>query len=153
MCSAFTYSALSMLLPRLKCLSILQRRAVRIAAKKLHGITCRYWKVLSSLSIFKFDSINKFVNSIFMFRCERKLLLLIFNNYFKKNIGCHAHFTEYQASFYSIFARTNTRSFAFKTAGPAIWNSLPMDIPSVPGLRFVEKMRQLLCLQLFHTAQ
>lgn len=51
---------------------------------------------------------------------EHKLLLQIFNNYFRSYADCHSHFTRAQKNCYDASACTNIRLFAIKCSGPTL---------------------------------
>src|SRR6218665_2231177 len=130
---------------RIKCLSVLQRRAVRLIAAggdgKAVGIktnSCFY-----NHNILKFSTINKYEICIFIFKNERRLLPSIFKTYFRCYADCHPHFTRAQRNFYTAPARTNIRLFAIKCSGPAIWNTLPLNLRTKTHLSlFKRELRQ-----------
>ena len=45
----------------------------------------------------------------------------------------------------TILARTNSRRFSIRVAGPAAWNALPKDLQSIPNLNlFLKKVQSWL---------
>src|SRR6218665_1522869 len=79
-------------------------------------------------SILKIDRIKIYQTSEFILRFNRGQLPKAFSNYFEVVSEVHSHFTRRVNDYRIDFARTNTRRFSMKIAGPNIWNDLPADI-------------------------
>ena len=76
-------------------------------------------------SILKIDQIkNIYQTSEFKFPFNRGQLPKAFSNYSEVVSQVHSHFTRRVNDYRVDFARTNTRRFSMKIAGPNIWNDL-----------------------------
>src|SRR6218665_1154921 len=68
------------------------------------------------------------------YRLLRGQLPKAFYNYFEVVSRVHSHFSRRVNDYRVDFARTNTRRFSMKIAGPNIWNDLPADICDASNL-------------------
>jgi len=116
----------------LQCLVVLQKLAIR-TVYHIH------WR-LSTKDTFKINriltilGINRLQIGLFMYRYHNNLLPPCFNNYFKLASSVHQHYTRHAADYRPDFARINPKLFSIKCQGPITWNSLPLDITSLPTL-------------------
>lgn len=94
-----------------KASSVLQWRAIRMIAGRIDSMDTAY----CSYKWNAFPLINKY-----QIMYEHKLLLQIFNNYFRSYADCHSHFTRAQKNCYDASACTNIRLFAIKCSGPTL---------------------------------
>jgi len=122
---------------RLNRLSILQRRVVRIiAGRSLITNTASRFSMLRILNI---PQINKLQICEFMYRFANKSLPPIFSRYFSKISDTHSHYTRSLDNFDGTYARTNTRYFTLRCAGPSVWNNLPKSLRTLPNLALFKK--------------
>ena len=122
---------------RLNRLSILQRRVVRIiAGRSLITNTASRYSILRILNI---PQINKLQICEFMYRFANKSLPPIFSRYFSKISDTHSHYTRSLDNFDGTYARTNTRYFTLRCAGPPAWNNLPKSLRTLPNLALFKK--------------
>jgi len=67
----------------------------------------------------------------FLYCYDHKLLPASFADYFAIASVVYGHDTRWASLFRPIKTRTNVRWFSIKSAGPQIWNAVPLDIRSI----------------------
>ena len=128
---------------RLNRLSILQRRVVRIIAGR--SLIVNTAEGYSSLRILTIPQINKLLICEFVYRFINNTLPSTFSSYFSNISDIHSHYTRSSNCLSRSYARTNTRYFTIRCAGPPAWNKLPKPIRNLPSLPlFKKKIRALL---------
>jgi hypothetical protein len=111
---------------RIHKLIILQKKAIRlIQGSRKDAHTAPIFKDLNLLSLTQIRSLQI---AEFMYRYEHKLLPISFVGYFSIGSQIHDHFTRRATSYRPVKARTNTREFSIRAAGPQLWNSIPNEI-------------------------
>ena len=118
-------------------LIILQKRAIRLITKSPYK--CHTAQLFLLNGILTIDQIRIFQTGEFMFRYRHGLLPQTFANYFNTGSTIHSYSTRTASNYRPIFAHTNTRKFSIKTAGPAVWNNLSIDIRDAPNLLLFKK--------------
>ena len=123
---------------RLTRLSILQRRVVRIIAGKPQiANTAEGYSLLRILNI---PQINKLQICEFMYRFINNTLPPTLNLYFSNISDFHSHYIISFNNLIRTYARTNTRYFTIRCAGPPAWNNkLPKPIRNLPSLPLFKK--------------
>ena len=128
---------------RLNRLSVLQRRAVRIMAGK--SLIANTAEGYSSSRILNIAQINKLQICEFMYRFVNNTLPPTFSSYFSNMLDIHSHHTRSSNSLSRSYARTNTRYFTIRCAGPPAWNNLPKPIRNLRSFPlFKREIRALL---------
>src|SRR5688572_15025749 len=74
-----------------------------------------------------------------MYRFANKSLPPIFSRYFSKISDTHSHYTRSLDNFDGTYARTNTRYFTLRCAGPSVWNNLPKSLRTLPNIALFKK--------------
>jgi hypothetical protein len=74
-----------------------------------------------------------------MYRYYNEMLPPSFNNYFIQGSSIHHHFTRSAHHYRPDFARIKTKWFSIKCQGPALWNTLPKEITSLPSIGLFKK--------------
>ena len=113
---------------RIHKLIILQKKAVRLiqgARKDAHTAP-----IFRDLNLLNLTQIRSLQIGEFIYRYEHNLLPTSFAGYFTLGSQIHDHFTRRAASYRPAKARTNTREFSIRAAGPLFWNSIPYEIRS-----------------------
>ena len=100
---------------RLKRLSVLQRRAVRIVARR--SSTSHTINKFYDLRILIFKQINKQQISEFMYCFAHNPLQSAFSGYFSKGTDIHSYHTRSSKNLCCSTAQTNTRMFSIKCVG------------------------------------
>ena len=121
---------------RLNRIIILQKRIIRIIRRLPYNSHTD--QAFAYLGILKLHQIKLMQTAEFMYRYTKRELPNAFDNYFDLVMDIHSYHIRNPAQYRGEFARTNTRSFAIKIAGPSLWNSLPQvlrDIPSRPHFK------------------
>ena len=121
---------------RLNKIIILQKRVIRIIRRLPYNSHTD--QAFAYLGILKLHQIQLMQTAEFMHRYTNRELPNAFDNYFDLVMDYHSYPIRNPAQYRGEFARTNTRSFAIKIAGPSLWNSLPQvlrDIPSRPHFK------------------
>ena len=111
---------------RLKRLIIIQKRAVRI----ISGTTSREstTQIFLRLKIQNPEQIKVIQICEFIFKYKSHALPHTFDGYFQSTAELHRYGVRSAANLRGIPARTNSRKFSIKHAGPVIWNNLPSPI-------------------------
>src|SRR6218665_2351940 len=116
---------------RLYRLKILQKRSVRIiAGLPYNSHTDPIFKHFEILKLFQINL--KQINE-FMHRYSYSTLPTVFSNFFTPP-AAHSYNTRNSSTIKHAFARTNSRKFSIRVAGPITWDELPRDIRSIPTL-------------------
>src|SRR6218665_383787 len=116
---------------RLYRLKILQKRSVRIiAGLPYNSHTYPIFKHFGILKLFQISL--KRINE-FMHRYSYNTLPTVFSNFFTPS-AIHSYNTRNSSTIKHAFARTNSRKFSIRVAGPITWDELPRDIRSIPTL-------------------
>ena len=123
---------------RLNKLVLLQKRAVRIIARAPRG--SHTGPLFSDLQILRFCEINKLQVCDFFYRFEHNLLPNVYRCFFQQGSDVHPYNTRNSRSYRSVQAHSNSRRFCIRFMGPAIWNSLPLNIKQAPNLHIFKKM-------------
>ena len=113
---------------RLHKLIILQKKAIRLiqgARKDAHTAP-----IFRDLNLLNLKQIRSLQIGEFIYRYEHNLLPSSFAGYFTLGSQIHGHFTRRATSYRPVKARTNTREFSIRAAGPLLWNSIPLEIRS-----------------------
>ena len=122
---------------------IIQKRAVRNIC--MRDVRAHSAPLFKKLSILKITDIYTQQVSNFMYKYNRNLLPINFENYFAKNSTVHHHNTRSADNFHLSFSHTTLRLNCIKNAGPRIWNSLSNDLKSSCSLHvFNRKIKSLL---------
>jgi len=123
---ASTYSS------RLTRLSKLQRRAMRVIAGPRHCLlTDEIFKLCRVPNI---EQIRILQTSEFMFKYFHNKLPRVFNNYFTTISTLNPYPVRSAANVRVAFARTNSRMFSIKCAGPRTWNDIPLIIRNLANI-------------------
>ena len=85
-------------------------------------------------NILKLEQIRRYQLGVFMYRYNCNLLPLIYQDFFRPNLGIRHHPSRNPRSFLIPFARTNTRLSSIKCIGPRTWNAIPIEIRSLSSL-------------------
>jgi hypothetical protein len=104
-------------------------------------------QAFSQLGILKLHQIKLMQTAEFMYRYTNKTLPNAFDNYFDLASDCHSYPTRNPAQYRGQFARTNTRSFAIKVTGPALWNRLPQPLREIPNYNKFKKELKLFIMK------
>ena len=112
-------------------LNILQKRAVRFIAGAPYGSHTA--PIFAEHNIPKIEQIRMIQIGLFMHRYNLGTLPATFNQLFKPSSEIHTHDTRGSKLLFKPFARTNTRIFAIRNTGVALWNSLPESIRLIPS--------------------
>src|SRR6218665_2294161 len=116
---------------RLYRLKILQKRIVRIiAGLPYNSHTDPRFKHFEILKLFQINL--KQINE-FMHRYSYNTLPTVFSNFFTPP-AVHSYNTRNSSTIKHASARTNSRKFSIRVAGPITWDELPRDIRSILSL-------------------
>ena len=115
----------------------LQKRAIRTIFN-VHW-SLRTTEFFTSNKILTLGDINKLQIGLFMYRYYNEMLPPSFNNYFIQGSSIHHHFTRSAHHYRPDFARIKTKWFSIKCQGPALWNTLPKKITSLPSIGLFKK--------------
>ena len=117
---------------RLQRIILLQKRILRIIAGSSWNAHAdplfKHYRILKLTQI-KQKQLNEF-----MHRCIFNTLPTNFSNLFTFSSDLHSYNIRNPSLVRTIFARTNSRRFSIRVAGPAAWNALPKDLQSIPNL-------------------
>ena len=111
---------------RLKRLIIIQKRAVRIISGTMSREPTT--QTFHRLKIQNLEQIRVTQICEFIFKYRSHTLPHTFDDYFQSTAEIHRYGVRSAANLRSIPARTNSRRFSIKHAGPVIWNNLPSSI-------------------------
>ena len=95
----------------------------------------------------KIEQIRKAQIGEFMYRYEHNLLPVIYRQLFLRASEIHSYSTRNSKLYRQPFAHTNTRLFSIRFAGANVWNSIPLSIRQLPGLRIFKKRLRLYLIQ------
>jgi hypothetical protein len=117
-------------LTRLKCLVLLQKRAIRIIAgdHRCAHTADRF----EEYNIMKFENKNYYLVGNFMYKFVKGMLPEVFSKSFTRIVDIHDHYTRVSKGLSVSYARTNYRRFSIYCSGPKIWNAIPTSIQSLP---------------------
>ena len=117
---------------RLQRIILLQKRILRIiAGSSWNAHTDPLFK---HYRILKLTQIKQKQLNEFMHRYIFNTLPTNFSNLFTFSSDLHSYNIRNPSLVRTIFARTNSRRFSIRVAGPAAWNALPKDLQSIPNL-------------------
>jgi hypothetical protein len=116
---------------------VLQKRAIRFVAKIPYRAHTK--AEFLGLKILQPEQIRQLQIGIFMYRYIHNQLPATYKDYFKFRIDIQKRGLRNTNHFYIPFARTNTRLASIKCIGPRTWNSIPLDIRSLPSLRLFKR--------------
>jgi hypothetical protein len=122
---------------RLNKLVLLQKRAVRIIARAPRS--SHTGPLFSDLQILRFCQINKLQVCDFFYRFDHNLLPIVYRCFFQQGSDVHPYYTRNSRSYRSVQAHSNSRRFSVRFMGPAVWNSLPLNIKQAPNLHIFKK--------------
>src|SRR3984885_14930417 len=125
----------------LGCLSILQKRIIRIICNVPYGTHTS--NLFKNLGILPFKDINKFQVGVFMFKLHTNLMPIKFNQWFTKNLDIHSHHTRSSNKYHQISIHTMIRKYSIRIYGPTVWNSLPDYLTNVLTLTSFKKMLKI----------
>ena len=114
---------------RLVRLTVLQKRAVRIISGSGFSISSSI--LFQKFKIPQLHQLKDIQICEFMFKYITRTLPSIFHDYFQTTSQVHHYQLRSASHFRGIFARTNSRKFSLKCAGPPIWNSLPLHLKNI----------------------
>ena len=89
--------------------------------------------LFSKLKILDIYQLNTFQIAKFMHCYHNNLLLPLFFNLFFTNNQTHGYSTRTANNYRTRHCRTNLKKFTILYQGPKIWNSLPVQITSLPS--------------------
>src|SRR5688572_16390649 len=75
----------------------------------------------------------------FFYRLEHGLLPPVFKEFLPHASDIHTYFTRNSKAYRPVKAHSNTRRFAIKSYGTAVWNALPIDIRFSSTLQVFKK--------------
>src|ERR1043165_3682325 len=130
---------------RLARLIVLQKRVIRIIMRLPYNSHTD--QAFTQLGILKLHQIKLMQTAEFMYRYTNKTLPNAFDNYFDLTSDSHSYPTRNPAQYKGQFARTNTRSFAIKVTGPALWNRLPQPLREIPNYNKFKKELKLFIMK------
>ena len=115
---------------RLHRIIVLQKKAVRLIAGFPYN---------SHTGILKVAQIKQIQICEFMHRYTYKTLPSAYVNLYSLASDFHSYNTRNLASYRSEFARTNSRKFSVRCAGPVEWNKLPQGLRCIPNLNLFKQ--------------
>jgi len=123
---------------RLKCLVLLQKKAIRVIAGDPYyaHTACRY----REYNVMNFANMNRYLVGKFMYKFVNNLLPESFLNYFIKTVDIHGHYTRSSGGLCVSYARTNYRRFSMSCNGPKTWNAVPRSIQNALTLVQFKKL-------------
>ena len=127
----------------LKRLTILQKRAIRIASRS--GCDAHTDPIFKELRFLKMKGIHLFQLGQFMYSFSTGNLSTNFDSFFSVNNSIHSYNTRH-ASFYRLpLCRTNIRQFSISFQGPKFFNTLSSEIKnSLSLMSFKYKLKDFL---------
>ena len=125
---------------RLTRLNNLQRRAMRVVAGTRYSApTDTIFKLNRVLNI---EQIRVQQTAKFMYKYFNNQLPRVFNSYFATISDLNPYPVRSTANVRVAFARTNSRMFSIKCAGPRTWNDIPLTLRNIPNISlFKNKLR------------
>jgi hypothetical protein len=125
---------------RFSRLNNLQRRAMRVVAGTRYSVpTETLFKLNRVLNI---EQIRVQQTAEFMYKYFNNQLPRVFNNYFATISDLNPYPVRSTANVRVAFARTNSRMFSIKCAGPRTWNDIPLTLRNIPNISlFKNKLR------------
>jgi hypothetical protein len=112
---------------------VLQKRIVRLIAGSPYNSHSE--KLFTQLGILKVLQIKQLQMCEFMHRYTYNTLPISHANLFTLASDIHSYNTRNLASYRTVRARTNSRKFSIKYAGPIEWNRIPLNLRSIPILK------------------
>lgn len=128
----------------LQRLVILQKRAVRMivgASRTEHS-----QPIFKDLNLLNLKQINTLQIALLLYSYSHNLLPASFEGYFTLNSKIHEHYTRGAELYRPIKTRTNMRKFSIKSAGPRIWNSIPVEIRNAKNKFIFKKSLKIFLL-------
>jgi len=126
---------------RVKKITILQKKAIRTIEGVSRSVSSS--PIFINLNLLNIHQIKHLQMGEFMYKYEHNLLPTVFAKYFILGSQIHGHCTRYASTYRPAKARTNTRQFTIKIAGPLLWNSIPLAIRLANNYyEFRRKLRQ-----------
>lgn len=132
---------------RLRRLITIQKRAVRVISGSGYSIPSAL--LFQQFGILQLDQIKITQICEFIFKYNMHLLPTIFDNYFKLTSTFHRYEVRSADTLRGIPARTNSRKFSLKCAGPLVWNGL---LPNIRNACTLYSFKKLLRAHLFSQA-
>jgi hypothetical protein len=115
---------------RLTCLTLLQKRALRVVCNAPPRAHSKH--LYLSLGILPFESINKLQIGLFMYKVHMHLVPESFDSWFYTNSKVHDHHTRASKKYHQHSMRTNIRKHSIRYHGPVLWNALPNELTCLP---------------------
>jgi hypothetical protein len=122
---------------RLQRIKILQKRIIRLITGSPYNTHTN--PLFKHLGILKLLQIRQKQTCEFMHRYSYNTLPNIYTNFFTSSSDFHSYNTRNLSLFRSVFARTNSRKFSIRVAGPASWNELPKDLRDISNFNLFKK--------------
>ena len=118
-------------------LFLMQKRAIRIVSNvRWDAHTAPLFKKLHILTIFE---INKLQIACFMYRIYNNNVPSFFSNMFCVNSNVHCHYTRQSKNYHINSCRTTLVKRTLRISGAVLWNSLDINIRTVPSLSTFKK--------------
>ena len=125
-------------------LFLMQKRAIRIVSNsRWDAHTAPLFKKLHILTIFE---LNKLQIACFMYRINNNMLPSFFSNMFCVNSNVHYHYTRQSKNYHINSCRTTLLRKTLRISGAVLWNSLDINIRTVPSLSTFKKQYKALLL-------
>ena len=107
----------------IKRLFMLQKKAIRIMCNA--NPRCHSAPLFKELKLLNIWQINKFLVGQFMYKCYRRTLPSVFDNYFVRTQDVHSYNTRQASLFFDLpRVKTNYCKNGIRFRGPAIWNDI-----------------------------
>ena len=129
----------------LHSLEIMQKKAVRIMAKKPYDFSAS--EIFNNYKIMSLKNLYLLNNAKVMFRRTKNELPLVLNNYFIINQNIHNYLTRRAREPHLYAFKTNMKKSSHLYQIPNFWLTIPEDIKNVTHIKlFTKRLKRYLLL-------